>query len=163
MAQLKRTRTGTWASPLAFLSAVLTGLLAGAMFFIDVVLLPFWRTSSPDDFRRWFTAHAPRIRSVMVPLGLGAGVVSATSAAIHMAGHDGNSRASVAAAATTWSVVAITVAVNEPANARFTGGQLTDDETRDLLRRWAQWHHARVVLGLLATAAAVAALQGARK
>ena len=39
---------------LAILTAALTGLLAGAMVFIEAVLVPFWRGSSPREFREWF-------------------------------------------------------------------------------------------------------------
>ena len=67
-----RRRFGAIARLLAPLSAVLTGLLAGGMGFIEVVLLPLWRGSPPAEFRQWFTAHSDRIRSVMIPLGAGA-------------------------------------------------------------------------------------------
>ena len=40
--------------PLAVLSAVLTGALAGAMVLIEVVLVPFWRRVPPAEFRAWF-------------------------------------------------------------------------------------------------------------
>jgi hypothetical protein len=62
------------------------------------------------------------------------------------------------AAVATGGVIAITLAVNEPANHRFTDGPLTDGETRDLLRTWARWHSVRVVLGLVAAAAATTAV-----
>ena len=161
MERLPRTPPTAPASLLASLSAVLAGLLAGGMVVIGAVLVPFWRAAPPSEFRRWFTAHAPRIRFVMVPLGLGASVLNAASAAVQLAGHHRHGRASAAAAAATVGVVAITVAVNEPMNARFVEEPLTDDETRDLLRRCARWHHVRVGLGLVATVAASTALDDA--
>ena len=48
--------------PLALLTAVLTGLLAGGMVFIEAVLLPFWRGASPAVFRDWFAANVDRIQ-----------------------------------------------------------------------------------------------------
>lgn len=144
--------------PVAVLPAVLTGLLTGGMVLIDVVLLPFWRGMPPADFRRWFTAHAPRIRTVMIPLGMGACVVGVLSTTAQLIAHGRSSRASATATAATAGVIAITVAVSEPANHRFTAGTLTDSETRDLLQKWARWHHVRVVLGLAATVAAASAL-----
>ena len=143
---------------LAVASAVLVGLLAGAMVLIKVVLVPFWRGAPPAAFRDWFTAHSGRIRALMVPLGTGAGIVAAASAVAHVAQGSRAARASVAAAGATAGVVGITVAVNEPANERFTAGALTDSETAQLLGRWARWHDARVILGLAATLAAVLAL-----
>ncbi len=148
-----RRRIDALARPLAPLSAVLTGLLAGGMGFIEVVLLPFWRGSSPAEFRQWFTAHSDRIRSVMIPLGVGAGAVSTAHALTQVADRRPNT-AAITAAATTLGVIAITVIVNEPANHRFTAEALTDAETRTLLDRWARWHHLRVALGMIATTAA---------
>jgi hypothetical protein len=145
--------------PVAQLSAVLAGVMAGGMVLIQVVLLPFWRGLPPADFRQWFTENSGRIRTLMVPLGAAAGVVSAGSAVARVAGGRRGSGASVAAAVATAGVIAITVTVNEPANHRFTGGGLTDAETTDLLRRWARWHLVRVALGVAATVAATSALR----
>jgi anthrone oxygenase-like protein len=144
--------------PLAISSAVLDGLLAGGMVVIEVVLLPFWRGSPPADFRRWFAAHVGRIRALMVPLGAAAGAACAASAAAQWVEGRRTVPAAMAAAAATAGVIAITVTVNEPANHRFTGGTLTDTETTDLLTTWARWHHVRVLLGVVATVAAAAAI-----
>lgn len=158
----QRRPAGTRARPLALLSAVLAGLLAGGMLLIEVALLPSWRSVPPAEFRRWFTANAPRIRTLMVPLGASAAVVSVASAVTDGLLLRRRSPASVTAAAATVGVVAVTVTVNEPANARFTGGSLSDAETSDLLGTWARWHHLRVGLGVLATVAAASALGGRR-
>ncbi|MGR6967673.1 anthrone oxygenase family protein [Geodermatophilus sp. URMC 61] len=157
MSPLQRTPAGS-ARPVALLSAVLVGLLAGGMLLIEVVLLPFWRSVPPEEFRRWFTANAPRIRALMVPLGAAAGTVSVATAVSEASGSRRPGPASLTAAAATLGVVAVTVAVNEPANARFTGGALTDTGTRDLLGTWARWHHLRVALGIVAAVAAAWAL-----
>jgi hypothetical protein len=143
---------------LAIVTAVLVGLLAGGMVLIEVVLVPFWRGAPAAEFRDWFAAHSGRLRALMAPLGAGAGVVAAASALAHVAEENKGAPASVAAAGATAGVVGITVAVNEPANRRFATGGLTDDETAELLGRWARWHHARVVLGLAAAGAAVVTL-----
>ena len=154
----KHARVARISGPFGVLSAVLTGLLAGGMVLIEVVLLPFWRGIPPADFRRWFTAHAHHIRAVMIPLGMGAGVASTVATSADLAGPGRSSRASATATAATLGVIAITVGASEPANHRFTAGTLTDPETRDLLQKWARWHHVRVVLGLTATVAAMTAL-----
>ena len=155
---LQRHRPVSSPRTLALVSAVLTGLLTGAMILIDVVLVPFWRTASPAEFRQWFTAHSDRIRSLMIPLGAAAGVLSSASAVAGTAGDRRNSGASVAAAAATAGVVAITVTVNEPLNHRLIDGALSDVETADLLRRWQSWHRLRVVLGAVGAVAAASAL-----
>ena len=154
----QRRRAGALVRPLELLSAVLVGLLAGGMVLIEVVLLPFWRSVPPAEFRRWFTANAPRIRTLMVPLGAGAAIASVASAVTDALLARRRGPASLTAAAATVGVVAVTVTVSEPANHRFTGGALTDPETTDLLGRWARWHHLRVGLGVVATVAAASAI-----
>jgi hypothetical protein len=146
------------ARPLAVLAAVQAGLSAGGMVAIGWVLVPFWRGTSPGDFRRWFTTHSDRIRRLMGPLGGGATVLTAASAAVQLSEGRRPAATSLTAAAATAGVVAITLAVNEPANSRFTGGTLTDAETEELLRRWDSWHRVRVALGVLATVAATVAV-----
>jgi len=144
--------------PLALVSAVLAGVLTGGMVLIEVVLVPFWQGSSPAEFRAWFTSHSGRLRALLVPLGAATGIACTASAAARLAGGRRGAPAAVAAAGAAAGVIAVTVTVNEPANRRFTGGTLTDRETTELLRRWARWHHVRVVLGLAATVAAGRAL-----
>ena len=144
--------------PLALATALSAGLLTGGMILIEVVLVPFWRDASPSEFRQWFTAHSGRIRALMVPLGAGAGLAGTASAVVQVAERRRSSAAALVAAAATASVIAITAAVNEPANHRFVSGKLTGPETTELLNEWARWHHVRVVLGLVATGAATVAL-----
>ncbi len=146
------------ARPVAVLAAVQAGLLAGGMVAIEWVLVPFWRGTSPADFRRWFTTHSDRIRVLMGPLGGGAALLTTASAAMQLGEGRRPASASMTAAAATVGVVAITLAVNEPANDRFTGGALTDAETEKLLRRWDSWHRVRVALGVLATVTATVAV-----
>ncbi len=160
MKQERSTSVASLTQALDLISAVLAGVLAGGMVLIQVVLVPFWRGIPPAEFRQWFTAHAERIRRLMVPLGAGAGAVSAASAVTHLAGRRPQSGPAVAAAVAIGGVIAITLTVNEPANHRFTAGSLTDTQTRDLLRTWTRWHHVRVALGLAAAAAANRAVAG---
>ena len=113
------------------LAALLLGLLAGAMLFIGVVLVPFWHALPPAELRGWFALATYLVTRT----------TSAVLAAIASAG-----------------VVGVTVLVNEPANRRFAGPvYLSDADTVALLGRWRRWHWLRVGLGLLAFVAAVVA------
>jgi uncharacterized membrane protein len=94
----------------------------------------------------------------MVPLGAGAGLAGAVSAIAQVTEGRRSGPAALVAAGATAGVIAITATVNEPANHRFVSGELTGPQTTELLSRWARWHHVRVVLGLVATGAAAAAL-----
>ena len=143
---------------LGFLAALLTGLLAGAMLVIGVVLVPFWQELPPAEFRAWFAAHWVRIGALMFPLGVAS--VLATFAAL-VPNRSGPNRMSYTVAfAAALAVVIITITINEPANIRFAApGGLSDAETITLLANWKVWHWIRVTLGLVAFAASLKAGQ----
>lgn len=136
------------------LTTTLTGLTAGAMLFIELVLLDFWRAMAPSEFRAWFAQHSGRIRALMAPLGAGSAAVGIGTAAVEGVTGDGPAPSTVVAAGAAVGVVAITMAVNEPANEKLVQPEFDDAETVELLGRWARWHHIRVALGLLGTVAA---------
>jgi uncharacterized membrane protein len=127
------------------------------MLFLRIALLPFWRGAPPAEFRSWFATQAGRIRALMLPLGAASAAASVGATAERVANHE-DARATSLAAAGAVGVVGITVTVNEPANRKFASEDLSDDETARLLARWQRWHDVRVVLGLIAAAAAVRAL-----
>jgi hypothetical protein len=139
-------------------SAVTSGMSAGAMLFIRLVLVPFWRGAPPQDFRNWFGAHSARIRELMVPLGIAATGTSTASVIAGLMGRQPGKTNSAIAAACGIGVVGITVTVNEPANEKFVQPDLDDRETAALLSKWARWHDLRVVLGTVGALAAARAL-----
>jgi hypothetical protein len=135
-------------------TAAIAAMLTGAMILIRLVLVPFWRGVPPREFRAWFGAHSGRLRRVMLPLGAGAVGTAVATTAVETRRGGATASAAMAAAASA-GVVAVTLSVNEPANAKFEQPDLGDDETTELLGTWARWHEVRVVLGLVATAAAL--------
>jgi anthrone oxygenase-like protein len=138
---------------LRLVTAAVTGTLAGAMLLIKLVLVPFWRSVPPREFRVWFSANSGRIRGLMVPLGAAGVGTSLLTAAAETRGGGAVAPATVAAAA-SGGIVLITVTVNEPANAKFEQVDFDDQETSQLLRKWSRWHDARVILGVVAVTAA---------
>ena len=97
----------------------------------------------------------------MLPLGAASAAASIGATAERIINRE-DARATSVAAAGAVGVVGITGAVNEPANPKLSSEDLSDDETARLLARWARWHDMRVVLGLMAAAAAVRALGDVR-
>jgi Domain of unknown function (DUF1772) len=128
-------------SKVATTSAMATGMLAGAMTLIRLVLVPFWRRGATSEFKPWFVANAPRLRAVMVPLGAAAAATTTANALMTRRG-----RALLGAGAAA-GVAVVTMAVNEPLNARFTGPDPVNPADLD---RWVGWHDVRVALGLIA-------------
>ena len=150
-------------STLRLATSLITGTLAGAMLLIRMVLVPFWRGLPPRDFRVWFAANLGRIRALMAPLGAAGAGSSLLTAATEARTGGAVTPAAVAAAASA-AVVAITLTVNEPANAKFEQLDFDDEQTGQLLGKWARWHDARVILGAVAvTAAAITAASSPRR
>jgi hypothetical protein len=143
---------------LGVLAVASSGVSAGAMLFIRLVLVPFWQGASPSDFRSWFADHSEGIRRLMVPLGSAAGATSVTTLAVEIAKGSQTRTSWALAASSAAGVGAITFAVNEPANAQFVRQDLDDAETVRLLDRWTRWHNVRVALGLVGTLAGARAL-----
>lgn len=143
---------------LAYVTAVVIGLLAGAMLFIGVALVPFWQGLPPPEFRAWFAVHSVRIGALMFPLGI-ASVIASLAALIR--DRSGPNRLSHwIAFAGALAVATVTMAINEPANIRFAApAGLSDADTIALLARWKVWHWIRVTSGLIAFAASVKALR----
>jgi hypothetical protein len=133
------------------------------MLLIRIVLVPFWQGLPAPEFRAWFTEHSPRLRRLMVPLAGGAALTSVGAAAAQIAAPDGARGSASMAAAAGAGVVAVTLAVNGPANRSFVEAQLTDQETKELLARWKRWHDVRVALGLLGAVASARALSASRR
>jgi Anthrone oxygenase len=134
---------------LAISSALATGTLFGAMTVIRVVLVPFWRSSDPGDFKAWFSRYAPRLRATMVPLGA---VAAATATANALATRSQHAALGAVAAA---GVGLVTAVVNEPLNARFEGPEPVRPED---LERWMRWHDVRLALGAIAAVATASTL-----
>jgi Anthrone oxygenase len=130
-------------------SAMTTGALAGAMTLIRLVLVPFWRRCALSEFKPWFRENAPRLRALMVPLGAAAAGTTTANALITRRG-----RAALGAAAAA-GVAVVTMAINEPLNARFEGPDPIEPAELD---RWVRWHDLRVALGLLAAWASAGAM-----
>ncbi len=140
---------------LSYLSALVIGLLAGAMLFIALALVPFWQQLPPAEFRAWFAAHSWRIGELMFSLGIAA-VLLSLSALIR----DGTNLSRWIAFGAALAVAIVTIAINEPANVRFAAPTgLSDPETMALLVHWKLWHWIRVAFGLVAFSAALSALR----
>jgi hypothetical protein len=145
------------ARQLAQASALLLGLLSGAMLLIAVSIVPFWRGLAPAEFRTWFSANSASIGALMFPLGMSSAVASIT--AWMFAVGKAARRWHLYAMLGTLGVVLVTLAINEPANRLFAEpGALNDEDTSALLTRWIVWHWIRLLLGMGAFYAAVCAL-----
>jgi hypothetical protein len=147
------------ARPLAHLSALLLGLLSGAMLLIAVSFVPFWRSMAPAEFRTWFSANSFSIGALMFPLGTASAVASVGAWMFNQG--KAMRRWLLFSMLGAQAVVLVTLAINEPANRLFAEpGALNDADTSALLMTWIAWHWIRLLLGMGAFYAAVSAIAG---
>ena len=122
-------------------SAASTVVLAVATGLIRVVLVPRWWRGDPAEFKAWFVDAAPKLKAAMVQIGATAATAATANALLTRRARP------VLGAAGAVGLAAVTMAVNEPMNARFQG---PDPVQRADLDRWVRWHNVRVVLGFVA-------------
>jgi hypothetical protein len=148
----------TVASMIAGLAAAaLLGLLAGALLAEGALLVPYWRTLSPEQFYALHPTYGPRLYRFYAPLTIAAPLAAlasaglATAVGVHVA-------AAWGAALLTLALLACYGLYFSRANDEFTRHAVPADELPAALARWAAWHRARVVIAILAFVCSLLAL-----
>ena len=135
-----------------------TGLVSGAMLLIGVSWVQVWRLLEPSAFLAVFADAAPRIGGMMVPLDIGAILLSVAAALVSWQ-RGGVERASFGLSAVLMLVAgAIYPVYYTEANAAFGSGSFPLSEVGPELARWETWHWVRTACGTLAFILAVVGL-----
>ena len=139
-------------------SAAALAIFFGAMLTEGFVLVPFWRSLTPNEFFAWYEANDRRLLAFFSPL-TGAAALLAIAAALValMAGHPGGLPAAVAAALAV-SVVAMFPLYFKRANESFAAASIAPTDVAAELARWAAWHWVRTAVSFIALFSAMAAL-----
>jgi hypothetical protein len=139
-------------------SAAALAIFFGAMLTEGFVLVPFWRSLTPNEFFAWYAANDRRLLAFFSPLtGATAFLTIAAALVALLAGHPGGWLAA-AAAALAVSVVAMFLLYFKRANAGFADGSIGADRLAAELERWATWHWARTAISGVALSVALWAL-----
>jgi hypothetical protein len=141
------------------LSVLSFGLLTGAMLLIGSSIVGFWKSLTPSEFVSWFASHSSRLGDIMIPLGAVTVLVSLAAVAVSWRLRSKQRQWSVIAALCALLVMVTYPVFFAEANASFIAGSLSDSAIRALLDKWAVWHWARTLLGLIGFVAATLALQ----
>jgi hypothetical protein len=140
-----------------FAAVAALGLAAGAVLAEAAVLVPFWRSQSPEAFLLWYRQYGGLLLRFFGPLeGVAAAI---TLVAAGVAWGEGSPAASLLGVA---ALLALLVLAAFPlyfrdVNASFADATIELTRVPEELRRWSQWHAARVLLATLAFLAATAA------
>lgn len=140
------------------LAIVALGLSAGATLAEGAVLVPFWRSLSPELFLRWYAEHAELLLHFYGPLEVVSALLVVAAAALHGYRRRPAWRLLVVSALLTAGVLAVFPLYFQEVNASFATGVIPLDRVGPELARWAAWHWFRVALGVAAFATAVVAL-----
>ena len=141
----------------ALAAAGLLGLLAGALLAEGALLVPYWRTLSPDQFYALHPTYAPRLYRFYAPLTIAAPLAALVSAGLALVAGD-HVAATWAAALLALALVACYGLFFKRANEDFARRAVPAGELAAALARWAAWHRARVVIAMLAFACSLLAL-----
>jgi hypothetical protein len=151
------TDAGLLAALAGLAAATLLGLLAGALLAEGALLVPYWRTLSPEQFYALHPTYGPRLYRFYAPLTIAAPLAAlvsaglATAVGVHVA-------AAWGAALLTLALLACYGLFFRRANDAFTRHAVAAEELPAALARWAAWHHARVVIAILAFVCSLLAL-----
>lgn len=144
---------------LRYASVAALGVFAGAMLTEGGVLVPFWRSLSPDEFLRWYATNADRLLAFFSPVTSVSAVVALLAAIGSLwEGHPGRWWAVLAAGLVLVTVVSFFVYF-EHANTSFATATIAVDAVPAELARWSTWHNARTALSVLALGAALLAVR----
>ncbi|QDZ03051.1 DUF1772 domain-containing protein [Nitratireductor mangrovi] len=139
------------------LAVCASAAFAGAMLFIALALVAYWKSLSPAAFVDWFAANSHFIGRAMPVFILPALLGLAASAWL-----DWQAPASrwlwLGALAAILAVLAVTGLFHLPANARIAAGAVAPDDIPALLDRWLWLHVARILFAFAAAILAILAI-----
>jgi hypothetical protein len=142
------------------LAAAGLALFVGALLTEAMVLVPMWRTLSPQEFFTLHAAHAHRLYAFFAPLTVIATLLTVAAAVTSVTTDRPLRSASVIAAVLALVILSTYGLYFRRANASFADASITHDNLPAELARWAAWHWFRTVVGLVALAASLLALRG---
>jgi hypothetical protein len=132
------------------LTTTVIGLYAGSLLTEGVILVPYWRRMTAEDFFSKHGEMGPSLFKYFAPLtSLAVGLSVLT--AIMMGGRH------IIAAALCVSALIIFFLYFKKANASFADHSLPNDKLKDELAKWSAWHWGRTVIIIAALYVSVSA------
>jgi hypothetical protein len=132
------------------ISCLALGLLVGSLLTEAMILVPYWRTMEPEEFLRLHHALGPRLYLYFAPLTIMATILPVIAAVLPFMLGEGWHWLSAVPAILVLIMLVIYFAYFKGANQSFESGSVGVDGLSLELAKWANWHWARVVLGIAA-------------
>lgn len=139
-------------------TAFVLGLFTGSLLTEAVILVPHWRSLTPQTFLELHGTVGPRLYKYFAPLTIAA-TMTPTITAIYCLGSDSSATPySVASAILILFIFGIYFYYFKAANASFASGSVGVEGLPDELRRWNRRHWIRTVLAMVALYLALVAV-----
>lgn len=133
---------------LSFLTTVILGLFAGSLLTEALLLVPFFRALSFDEFNRLHHEFGPRLYRYYAPLTISATVLPIASAAATTLTDARHWMIACAPAALALAILATYVLYFRDANRAFAEKRLDAPALAKELARWARVHNFRTLLAI---------------
>ncbi|MGB0907387.1 MAG: hypothetical protein ACPGVT_07825 [Maricaulaceae bacterium] len=132
------------------LTTGIIGLYAGSLLTEGVILVPYWRRMSAEDFFSKHSEMGPSLFKYFAPLTTLAVMMSVLTAVLVGGRH-------VIAAGLCVSALVIFFLYFKKANASFADHSLANEDLKAELAKWAAWHWLRTVILIAALFVSVSA------
>lgn len=126
------------------------GLYAGSLLTEGLILVPYWRRMSPEDFFSKHGEMGPSLFKYFAPLTTSAVILSVLTAILVGGRH-------IFAAALCVSALIIFFLYFKKANASFADHSLANENLKAELSTWASWHWLRTVIIIIAFLVSISA------
>lgn len=142
------------------LAVTASGLLAGALVTEACILVPYWKTMSPEDFLRLHPTLAPLLFRFYAPLTIAGTILPLAVCALHWAFEPTALLPWSLSAACGIGLIGFYFGFFQAANRQFEQGT-SPNEASMVLSKWAKMHQARTVVAVLGSIFAALGLQAA--
>ena len=132
------------------LTTCVIGLYAGSLLTEGVILVPYWRRMSPEDFFNKHSEMGPSLFKYFAPLTTGAVILSILTAIVVGGRH-------IYVAGLCVSALIIFFLYFKKANASFADHSLANENLKEELSKWASWHWLRTVIIIIALIVSISA------
>ena len=144
-------------------SSLALGLLMGSLLTEAMILVPYWRKMSSNEFLQLHHTLGPKLMQYFAPLTILGTVLPVAAAVVPLL----CGQANLSTPTLSWVPAVLVVmmlilyfAYFKGANESFADGSVGVDGVAEELNKWASWHWVRVVLGIIAFFTSLLVLSG---
>lgn len=140
------------------LSTGVLGIFLGTQIAEALLIVPYWKSKSPDDFFAFYKTYGKGIHQFYAPITIAATILPVLTLIWSLLTAEKTS-------ALLWLMLVFTLlffasyfVYFKQANNRFSERSISNDQVSDKLTEWGKWHWGRVVCEFLAFVCALLSL-----